>query len=548
MSERGPSALDRHPTRSEIIEQAVAEGHDADIPTNLGSIHQVPTHLSDNATRKHTAKDEYETGEKDVEKGTTNSISSDDDTKADDDHDPNIVDFDGPDDPENPMNWTAFKKWGTISLVAAITFLTPLASSQFAPGVPDVMREFHSTSSLLASFMVSVYVLGYASGPMIIAPLSEMYGRLPLYHICNFLFIIFTIAAAVATNMTQFIVFRFFMGCFGGAPMVLGGGTIADLIPREQRGTAMSVWIMGPTIGPCVGPVIGGFLTVAKGWRWNFWFVAILGAAFFIMSLILMSETSAVTILQRKVNRLKASTGNSKLRSKLDTGLTTQQLFRYSIVRPAKMLFCSTICFSISLYIAITYSYLYILFTTFSSVFGGQYGWKGGISGLSFLGLGIGSVIGQLVYIHYGNKIVDKHIKRGDFCPEHRLYMMCIGGIILPFGLFIYGWSAQYKTHFMVPEVATGLIGFGLLMSFMPATTYLVDVFTVHAASAMAASTVLRSLAAAFIPLSSRTMYEKMGYGWGNSMLGFISLVMVPMPFFFIKFGERIRARSVVKL
>lgn len=266
------------------------------------------------------------------------------------------------------------------------------------------------------------------------------------------------------------------------------------------------------------------------------------------MSLILMSETSAVIILQRKVNRLKASTGNSKLRSKLDTGLTTRQLFKFSIVRPTKMLFLSTICFSISLYIAITYSYLYILFTTFSVVFKEQYGWKGGISGLSFLGLGIGSLIGQLVYVRYGNKIVDKHIKRGDFCPEHRLYMMCIGGIFIPCGLFIYGWSVQYKTHFMVPEVATGFIGFGLLMSFMPATTYLVDVFTVHAASAMAASTVLRSVAAAFIPLSSQTMYKKMGYGWGNSMLGFISLLMVPMPFLFIKFGERIRARSTVKL
>lgn len=261
-----------------------------------------------------------------------------------------------------------------------------------------------------------------------------------------------------------------------------------------------------------------------------------------------MSETSAIIILQRKVKRLKASTGNSKLRSKLDTGLTTRQLLRFSIVRPAKMLFLSPICSSISIYMAITYSYLYILFTTFSTVFKEQYGWKGGISGLSFIGLGIGSFMGQMIFIRYGNRIVDKHIKRGDFCPEHRLYVMCIGGITLPCGFFIYGWSVQYKTHFMVPEVATSMIGFGLMLLFMPATTYLIDVYTVHAASAMAANTVLRSLAAAFIPLSSQTMYAKMGYGWGNSMLGFIALLMVPMPFLFLKYGERIRASSKVKL
>jgi MFS family permease len=261
-----------------------------------------------------------------------------------------------------------------------------------------------------------------------------------------------------------------------------------------------------------------------------------------------MRETSGIIILQRKVKRLKAETGNPKLRSKLDGGLTPSQLFKFSIVRPAKMLFRSTICFAISLYIAITYAYLYILFTTFTAVFSGQYGWHGGITGLSFLGLGIGSLIGQFVYIHYGNKVVHKHMARGDFRPEHRLYMMCIGGFFIPCGLFIYGWSVQYQTHFMVPIVATGIIGFGLLMTFMPATTYLVDVFTIHAASAMAASTVLRSLAAAFIPLSSQTMYAQLGYGWGNSMLGFIATLLIPIPFLFIRYGEKIRARSTVKL
>jgi hypothetical protein len=126
--------------------------------------------------------------------------------------------------------------------------------------------------------------------------------------------------------------------------------------------------------------------------------------------------------------------------------------------------------------------------------------------------------------------------------------MMTIGGVIMPAGLFIYGWTVQAQTHFMVPIVATGLIGFGLLMTFMPASTYLVDVFTVHAASAMAASTVLRSLLAALIPLSSQQMYAKMGYGWGNSLLGFVACLLIPIPFLFIKYGEGIRARSTVKL
>lgn len=168
--------------------------------------------------------------------------------------------------------------------------------------------------------------------------------------------------------------------------------------------------------------------------------------------------------------------------------------------------------------------------------------------GLSFLGLGLGSVLGQFVFTHWGNKTAAKHISLGDFRPEHRLYIMAYGGPLLPIGLFVYGWSIQAQTHYMVPLVGTALIGFGLLMVFMPASTYLVDAFTVHAASAMAASTVLRSLMGALIPLSSEKMYAVMGYGWGNSLLGFVGFAMVPIPFLFIRYGEKIRVSSKIDL
>lgn len=213
--------LYKQPTRSEILELAAAEGHDADIPTNVGSIHGAPLSKSPSAPTKPTESVKHSNTvlekdiEKDIEKGPRpESLSSEDDAnETPEGSDPNIVFWDGPDDPQNPMNWPVKKRWGTVIIVSAITFLTPLASSMFAPGVPEVMQTFNSTDKMLEGFMVSVYVLGFAFGPLIIAPLSEMYGRLPLYHSCNCFFIIFTIAAAVASNMGMFIAFRFFMGC-----------------------------------------------------------------------------------------------------------------------------------------------------------------------------------------------------------------------------------------------------------------------------------------------------------------------------------------------
>lgn len=120
----------------------------------------------------------------------------------------------------------------------------------FAPGVPSVMQDFKSSSITLASFVVSVYLLGYAFGPLLMAPLSEYYGRLYVYHGSNVVFIVFTVACAVSTNLDMLIVFRFFAGCFGSTPLVLGSGTVGDMFRQEERGKVMALWGIGPLIGP----------------------------------------------------------------------------------------------------------------------------------------------------------------------------------------------------------------------------------------------------------------------------------------------------------
>lgn len=145
----------------------------------------------------------------------------------------------------------------------------------FAPGVPEVMSEFHVTNEELASFVVSIYVLGYAFGPLVIAPLSELYGRMFVYHVGNFGFFVFTIACAVSSNLNMLIGFRFLEGLFGSTPITIGGGTIADMIVQEKRGGVMAIWAMGPLLGPVIGPVAGGYLSDDVGWRWVFWVIAI---------------------------------------------------------------------------------------------------------------------------------------------------------------------------------------------------------------------------------------------------------------------------------
>jgi hypothetical protein len=170
-------------------------------------------------------------------------------------HDPNIVDWED-NEPGNPYNWTPKKKWLNIAVLSALTLLTPLGSSFFAPAVPRVMADFKSTSELEATFVVSVYLLGFAFGPILIAPLSELYGRLVVYHTCNVGYLVFTVACALATDMNMLIGFRFLAGCFGVAPVTIGGGTVADMMKPEDRGLAMSLWACGALIGPVIGMMI----------------------------------------------------------------------------------------------------------------------------------------------------------------------------------------------------------------------------------------------------------------------------------------------------
>ncbi|CEL04915.1 hypothetical protein ASPCAL06039 [Aspergillus calidoustus] len=458
-----------------------------------------------------------------------------------------IVSWDGPNDSANPMNWSMQRKWGIIGMISFVTFLTPLASSMFAPGVPEVMEDFNTTSTILATFVVSVYILGFAFGPLIVAPLSEYYGRMMVYNTCNFVFFIFNIASAVAPSIAALVVFRFFDGVAGVAPTTIGSGNISDIMPTELRGRAMALWSLGPLFGPVIGPVVGGYLVQGTSWRWVFWVLAIVGGIVMVTFPFIVPETYAPTLLERKASRLRKETGNPGYRSQLDDGIPSTQRLRQALVRPTRMLLFSPIVAAMCIYIAVLYGLLYILFTTFAPVFQGQYGFSSGTSGLAFLGSGVGMLLGLL----YAGILSDRAIKiklAQDLQPkpEDRLpwYIVLPGSLSIPAGLFIYGWATDKHIHWLLPEFGNAVTGFGMILILMGVQTYLVDAFTVHAASAIAACTILRSLAGGLIPLGGLQLYDKLGLGWGNSLLAFIALALAPIPIAFQLFGERLRERS----
>lgn len=263
-----------------------------------------------------------------------------------------------------------------------------------------------------------------------------------------------------------------------------------------------------------------------------------------------LRETNEAILLNRKAARLREETGNTKLYLRTASKLTPRQTVIRAVLRPTKMLIFSPIVLLFSLYTAFVFGLIFLLFATFPTVFETNYGFSTQMSGLAYLGLGIGMFLGIIIFRRLSDRVSKgKEEKSGESRPEMRLLLMVWFSPVTPIGFFWYGWSAEEQTHWIVPILGTFLIGFGAFFIILATQIYFVDTFGPEAAaSALAANTVVRNLFGAFIPLAASSLYDKLGLGWGNSVLGFICLAFVPIPSLFLRYGARLRKRFPINI
>jgi len=189
------------------------------------------------------------------------------------------------------------------------------------------------------------------------------------------------------------------------------------------------------------------------------------------MAFIFMRETYSYALLNQKTKRLRKETGNPKLRSVLDKGTTTKELFSLAMVRPTKMLLFAPIVSLLSLYMALVYGYLYLLFTAMPTLFEKEYNFSSGSVGLSYLGIGTGSLIGLVISGATSDPLVMYLTKKngGERKPEYRLPLMTAACLIIPAGLFLFGWTAENKNHWILPIIGTSFLGVGMIIVFVSA-------------------------------------------------------------------------------
>ncbi|CRK15052.1 hypothetical protein BN1708_011321 [Verticillium longisporum] len=470
------------------------------------------------------------------------------------DLDNGVVGWESQDDPEMPMNFSAKRKWTIVGFVAAITFLTPFASTILAPAIGFLAEDFSGNGEAdltMASFPISIYLLGYAVGPLFLSPLSEIYGRHVVLSSANAFFCVCLIGCALAPSLNALIVFRFLTGVGGSGCLTIGGGIIADIIPVHQRGRAITIWMLGPLIGPTIGPLIGAFVAQDIGWRWTGWIVLAASVPMVVAIAILSQETNARVLIQRKTDRLRIELNRPDLRSVyVDANAAPQSksmVLARGLTRPLKMLFLSPLLFSLSLYIAFCYGVLYLLFNTIPLVFQDQYGFSLGMTGLVYIPMGIGYGVSLALFNYISDRTVIRltAANHGVYEPEMRLPDCVYFACLLPLTFFWYGWSAYAQVHWISPILALLPFGLGLVGVWQPIQAYIIDAFPEYAASALAAFTVFRSVVAAFLPLAGPKMYDALGLGWGNSLLGFVAIALIPVPALIYKYGARFRAQKL---
>ncbi|KAK9240226.1 major facilitator superfamily domain-containing protein [Lipomyces kononenkoae] len=456
-----------------------------------------------------------------------------------------LVAFNGDDDPYCPLNWPFRKRAYTTFAYAFCTFGPQVASSMYGQVSQEIASEY-GKSTIVATLGVSTFLLGVGFGPMVFAPISEVYGRKIGVLLPFFLSGIFAFGCGAASNFQTVLLMRFFQGLFGGAPIANTGGVLGDIWRPNTRAIALVFYSFVVTGGPPMGSVQGAaFSTLANGWRWSQYYSGIYAVVVFALAITTIPETYHPVLLARKAKRLRIDTGNWTYHAKHEElAFTLTEMITKHFMRPFAMLL-TPIVTSMSVYGSFVFGILYLGVVAVPVTFTDVRGWGSVVATLPslaiFVGVVVGGVLNILGSLHYAKALAAMN---GKPVPEERLVAMKVGSFLMPIGLFIFGWTSPDRYPWIAPVLGLTLLAAGFLTVFQGCINYLVDSFPRYAASAIAATTFLRSCSAAAFPIFGHIMFTTIGVPWGASIIGFVAIAMIPIPFFFYQFGAKIRAKN----
>ncbi|CAG8897335.1 unnamed protein product [Penicillium nalgiovense] len=446
-----------------------------------------------------------------------------------------LVDWYYTDDSENPHNWSNGKRALITILICLYTFVVYTTSAIYTSSTEGVMKEF-GVSTLVATLGLSLYVLGYGTGPLVFSPLSEIpvIGRNPVYIITMFLFVIISIPTAFVGNFAGLMVLRFLQGFFGSPCLASGGASIGDMYSLMNLPFAMMAWVSAAYCGPALGPLLSGFAVPVKGWRWSLFESIWASAPVFILMFMFLPETSSATILLRRAARLRKihNTDRFMSQSELDQrNMRVSDIAVDALIKPMEITIKDPAVLFVQIYTAIIYGIYYSFFEVFPLVYPVDYNMNLGQIGLVFLCVLVSCIIGIAVYASYIHFWMNRRIRRFGFPVNEKLL---IPRCLLPLVLSLV-FSSSLGRHVRL------FIGSRLpLCIFM----YIPLTYPKYAASLFAANDFFRSALACGSVLFAHPLFGNLGVARGVSLLGGLSVIGIIGIWLLYFYGARLRALS----
>ncbi|KAL8388792.1 hypothetical protein RB595_008931 [Gaeumannomyces hyphopodioides] len=464
--------------------------------------------------------------------------------------DKNLVDWDGPDDPENPANWPMRKKYRTSLILSLFSFIAPFSATMVGPAMDVIGAELDIAPGTPQRLIQGLNVLAAGVGPFIVAPLIEAYGRVPVIRYAHLWHLIWNTACGFATTGPQLLAFRFIGGLGSSAPQVLAPGLTADIYPAPMGGRGDAVHAYLPFFGSALAPIFGAFVTQDSDWRWIFWGTSIFSTVAVGLAFTCLDESNHRVLLERRAKRLREETGNKNLHTPFHTpGQTESEWMIKKICLPFIMLVCHPVVQVPFSYRAYLFGIMYLILSNFEKSFVEIYRMDKASASLNYLAIGVGFVLG----LHISRYAIDgfsayfrkKHQTNGHM-PEWRLPVNSGAAILIPPALILYGWSLQNQYHYVVPDLAAFLLAIGLILGFFSLQPYVTESYGLeYAASAHAVGAFLQHISEFAFPLFGPPIYDDLGLGWGNTLLAILTLaICILMPLLLWHFGPGLRAVS----
>jgi multidrug resistance protein len=460
--------------------------------------------------------------------------------------DTSAIEF-APGDPEDPKNWPTRVKWAATLALSAQGFNRIMISTIMAPAISVIATDLHM-SSVESTMALSVYVLASAFGPMVIGPLSEVYGRKKIVHITNIWFLAWNLICGFADSKGLLITARLLAGFGASAVYTIAYGVLADMWPAEQRGRSLSIYLLVPLTGAAVGPIVGGFIVEYSTWRWMFWATTIFQTVAEIATLPVVRETYAPVLLRRRARILREGSPESGHIAGGENGIeepSAVKALSVALSRPVQLLAFHPMIQVQALLGGLNYGLLYFALASFSQLFVKNYQESISISGLHYIALAVGEIAGALLCGPLMDRVYAILTARaGDnSSPELRIPLLIPSLLITPTGFFLYGWAAQHQHPWIVVDFGGALLTMGMQVFSTALRAYVMDAYPEHVSSASAATQLLSSLLAFAFPLFADRLYAALGYGWGNSLLAFLSVgIALPATCILWKYGAKLRA------